>query len=151
MGRISNEERADRDRAYLRTANRREMERSLLGFTVVTYPGHYDVGWFHLELCDLLDRFLVAVAEKRSPRIIVTVPPRHGKSELISRRFPAYALGKYPDLSVISCSYSDDLVKRFSRDAQRIMDSATVSSTKVMESAIRLEPEWKKRSHTVKR
>lgn len=128
MGRISNEERLDRDRAYLRTANRREMERSLLGFTVVTYPGHYDVGWFHLELCDLLDRFLVAVAEKRSPRIIVTVPPRHGKSELISRRFPAYALGKYPDLNVISCSYSDDLVKRFSRDVQRIMDSAIYRS-----------------------
>ena len=122
MGRISAEERADRDRAYLRTANRREAARSLLGFTVITYPGQYDVGWFHLELCDLLDRFLVAVAEKRSPRIIVTVPPRHGKSELISRRFPAYALGKFPDLNVISCSYSDDLVKRFSRDVQRIME-----------------------------
>lgn len=47
--------------------------------------------------------------------------PTHN-SELASRRFPAYALGRYPDLSIISASYSADLSSRMNRDVQRIMD-----------------------------
>ena len=44
-------------------------------------------------------------------------------SELASRRFPAYALGRYPDLSVISTSYAADLSSRMNRDVQRVIDS----------------------------
>ena len=47
--------------------------------------------------------------------------PTHN-SELASRRFPAYALGRYPDLSIISASYSADLSSRMNRDVQRIID-----------------------------
>jgi hypothetical protein len=31
------------------------------------------------------------------------MPPRHGKSELVSRRLPAYFLGRFPDSNVIAC------------------------------------------------
>lgn len=44
-------------------------------------------------------------------------------SELASRRFPAYALGRYPDLSIISTSYAADLSSRMNRDVQRVIDS----------------------------
>ena len=44
-------------------------------------------------------------------------------SEIASRRFPAYALGRYPDLSFIATSYSADLASRMNRDVQRIIDS----------------------------
>lgn len=47
--------------------------------------------------------------------------PTHN-SELASRRFPAYVLGRYPDMSIISASYSADLSSRMNRDVQRIMD-----------------------------
>lgn len=49
--------------------------------------------------------------------------PTHN-SELASRRFPAYALGRFPDLSIISASYSADLSSRMNRDVQRIMDDS---------------------------
>jgi predicted phage terminase large subunit-like protein len=56
----------------------------------------------HLKL---LNEKLLALAEGRIKRLIVTMPPRHGKSELCSRYFPAWYLGKYPDNRVILCSY----------------------------------------------
>jgi predicted phage terminase large subunit-like protein len=81
------------------------------------------MGWFHRTLCDLLDSFLADVVAKRSPRLIVQAPPQFGKSELTSRRFPAYALGRYPHLRIIATSYGASLAFDLSGDVQRIMDS----------------------------
>jgi hypothetical protein len=80
------------------------------------------MGWVHREICTALDDFLQAVADRKSPRLIITMPPRSGKSELVSRRFPAYAFGRFPDLQIIATSYSADLSQRFNRDVQRIID-----------------------------
>ena len=96
--------------------------RSLLDFTLATCPG-YLAGWFAREVCAELDWFLEEVAARRSPRLILQAPPRHGKSELVSRRFPAYAMGRFPDLSIIATSYAADLASRMNRDVQRIIDS----------------------------
>ena len=90
-------------------------------FTLHTKPD-YLLGWVHKEICDELDRFLQDVADKKSPRLIITMPPRSGKSELVSRRFPAFALGRNPELQIIATSYSSDLSQRFNRDVQRVID-----------------------------
>ena len=95
--------------------------RCLAAFVLQTMPG-YRMGWVHRRICGELDGFLQAAAEGRSPRLMITMPPRSGKSELASRRFPAYALGRYPDMSIIAASYSADLASRMNRDVQRIMD-----------------------------
>lgn len=102
---------------------RKALARSCLAaFVRYTMPG-YRMGWVHEEICSELDTFLADVVAGRSPRLMLTMPPRHGKSELASRRFPAYALGRYPDLSVISTSYAADLSSRMNRDVQRVIDS----------------------------
>jgi predicted phage terminase large subunit-like protein len=79
----------------------------------------YEVNWHHRLLSSYLDRF--AAGELR--RLMVFLPPRTGKSELASRRLPAYLLGRNPDAQIIACSYSADLASRMNRDVQRIMDS----------------------------
>ena len=94
---------------------------SLLGFVLFTMP-EYQCGWVHRELCHCLDAFLQAVIGRKRPRLIITMPPRHGKSEIASRRFPAYVLGRYPDMSIIATSYAADLASRINRDVQRIID-----------------------------
>ena len=102
---------------------RRALARSCMAaFVRHTMPA-YRMGWVHEEVCAELDAFLADVVAGRSPRLMLTMPPRHGKSELASRRFPAYALGRYPDLSVISTSYAADLSSRMNRDVQRVIDS----------------------------
>ena len=84
----------------------------------------YMLGKVHIEICRELDRFLKDVLEKRSPRLIICMPPRHGKSELVSRKFPAYSLGVCPNLEIISISYSASLATKFNRAVQGIIDSA---------------------------
>lgn len=70
-----------------------------------------------------LDRFLEQVEAGESPRLMLTAPPRHGKSELVSRRFPAFALGRNPDLTVIGTSYAAKLAQKMGRDVKRIISA----------------------------
>lgn len=95
---------------------------NLLAFVKTTMPS-YKIGWVHREICGRLMDFLVKVERGESPRLILTLPPRHGKSQLVSKHFPSFGFGVDPDLSFISCSYGDDLSKRVNKDVQRIMDS----------------------------
>jgi len=53
---------------------------------------------------------------------MIFVPPQHGKSELSTRRFPAYILGLNPNLKIAICSYSATIASNFNRDIQRIID-----------------------------
>ena len=91
--------------------------RSLLGFTTYTYPD-YQVNWHHKVLCGYLDHFVSGEIK----RLMVFMPPRNGKSELVSRRLPAFILGKDPNASIIATSYTADLASMMNRDTQRIID-----------------------------
>ena len=51
------------------------------------------------------------------------VPPQHGKSQIVSRHYPAWLLGKQPKTKIAVCSYSADLATSFNRDCQRIIDT----------------------------
>ena len=106
----------------LRGLQRDIARHDLLRFTLYTKKD-YLAGWFHEELAKRLDQFLDDVIAKKSPRLMVMAPPRHGKTELVSKRFPAYALGRYPDLSFIGTSHGGDLASDVNRDIQRIIDS----------------------------
>ncbi len=54
---------------------------------------------------------------------MVFMPPRTGKSELVSRRLPAYIFGLNPDASIMATSYGSDLASRMNRDTQAIISS----------------------------
>jgi len=93
--------------------------RNLLDFITYTKPD-YEVNWHHKIICDALDRFLDP--HSGLDRLIIQAPPRSGKSEIVSRRFPAYALGKNPKQEMVLASYAAPLAQRMNRDVQRIMD-----------------------------
>lgn len=109
----------------LEAFKKRQIERAknnLLDFTLYTNP-IYETGWFNELLFAELDQFLKDAELGLMPRLMIFAPPRSGKSEAASRRFPAYVLGKHPNWNVIACSYSSDLANRMSRDTQRIITS----------------------------
>lgn len=91
---------------------------SLITFTLYTFL-EYLVNWHHQLVAKALDRVL----EGKCRRLMIFMPPQNGKSELVSRRFPAYAFGRNPDLRIIAVSYGDTLAQDMSRDVQKIMDS----------------------------
>lgn len=76
---------------------------------------------FSLTIMKALEQFLIDLEREQRPILIIQAPPQHGKSELASRKFPAYALGKNPNYRIAGCSYSSDLAISMNRDIQRIM------------------------------
>lgn len=52
---------------------------------------------------------------------MVFMPPRHGKSEKTSKRFPAWYLGRNPDRQIIAASYNSDLATDFGREVRNIV------------------------------
>lgn len=79
----------------------------------------YELEWFHKEIADHCQMLL----EGKIKNLMVFMPPQHGKSEIISRNFPAFAFGQNPDLKIVGSSYSADLAEQFSRAIQRTIDS----------------------------
>lgn len=88
----------------------------------------YLMGWVHKEICETLDQFYEDIKNKKSPRLIICMPPRSGKSQLVSRMFPAYLFGRNPDMEIIATAYGLDLVSSFNKDVQRIIDSEEYAS-----------------------
>jgi predicted phage terminase large subunit-like protein len=68
-------------------------------------------------------RLLEAFALGRVRRLIVTMPPQHGKSHGSSVLLPAYILGLDPDRRIAIASYSALLAQRFNRRVQRLIES----------------------------
>ena len=83
----------------------------------------YEVNWHHAMVCEYLDKFVSG----ETKRLMVFMPPRYGKSELVSRRLPAFILGNNPDAPIIAASYGADLARRMNRDVQRIIDDERYS------------------------
>lgn len=81
----------------------------------------YQAGWVHKDICKRLEGFSRDVAEKKSPRLMLFMPPRHGKSTLASVAFPAWHLGRNPEHEFISCSYSGSLAMAFSRKVRGLL------------------------------
>ena len=85
----------------------------------------YTAGWVHKDICNRLEQFSKDVAEKKSPRLMLFMPPRHGKSTLASVAFPAWHLGRHPQHEFISCSYSGSLAMGFSRKVRQLLREPT--------------------------
>ena len=101
---------------------RRKAQESLLEFTRHTNPVYESAG-HHLQIIEKLE----AVERGEIDRLMIFMPPRHGKSELASRRFPAWFLGRHPDKQVISASYNSELATDFGRDVRNIVGDTLYS------------------------
>jgi predicted phage terminase large subunit-like protein len=81
----------------------------------------YKVGKHHRILADLL----MQLAEGRQDRVCVNIPPRHGKSQLVSIYFPAWFIGRHPNKKVLMVSHTTDLAVDFGRKVRNLIDTDT--------------------------
>lgn len=111
--------RAGRDRALAAAAMQlaRLTAPSFFPSFLVYQDEAYRMQWFHRVIAERLQD----VADGITDRLMVFMPPQHGKSELVSRKFPAWLLGRSPNTKIACCSYSSTLATGFARQVQRIM------------------------------
>ena len=89
-----------------------ELARRDIRYFVKATQKDYIFAPFNLKILDALLQFYEDVQAERRPILIIQAPPQHGKSELASRKFPAYLFGINPNLRIAGCSYSATLAAR---------------------------------------
>src|SRR5438045_998017 len=104
--------------AAMELLRRTEATTSLIAFTEFTF-GRYRTAPHHRTIAEQLER----VERGEIDRLMLLVPPRHGKSELASKRFPAWLLGRQPGKQFISVSATADLASDFGRDVRNLIVS----------------------------
>jgi len=115
MKRAAGTEAVQRERA------RRKLARQdLIAFAWYTFRA-YRAAAVHRLLADHLmqvEQYIRTGGKEGIGRLMVFMPPRHGKSELVSVRFPAWFLGRNPDMRVILASCTASLATGFSRQVR---------------------------------
>ncbi len=87
------------------------------GLAVIASQGQYALPR-HVRL---LNQKLLDLAARRITRLLVTAPPRHGKSALLSHYFPAWYLGTHPTHRVMLTSYEADFAASWGRKARDVL------------------------------
>lgn len=98
---------------------KRELARRHLNRFIKYHDSKWQENWHHTLICEALEK----VERGEIKRLMISVPPQNGKSEIVSRNFPAWYFGKHPEDNIIASSYGADLAVDFGRDARDIVDS----------------------------
>jgi len=123
MASLSEEERLRRLYKLQQLELRLEAPTNFASFLKYSIP-KYQLKWFHrviAEHCQML-------YEGKIKNLMVFIPPQFGKSEIVSRNFPAWAFGRNPNLKIVGCSYSSVLSDGFSTSIQRTIESEKYQS-----------------------
>lgn len=88
-------------------------------YAIYQWPG-YRLAAHHRLICSHLER----VERGEIQRLMIFMPPRHGKSMLASEFFPAWYLGRNPGKQLIHCTYAQELASGFGRKVRNQMTDA---------------------------
>lgn len=93
---------------------------SLLAYAAMQWPAYRDAAHHRL-----IARHLEAVERGEIKRLMIFMPPRHGKSMLASEFFPAWYLGRNPEHYVVTATYAQELADDFGRKVRNQIADAT--------------------------
>lgn len=110
----------------------------LIDFEIATDP-HYEPNWHHEKIANELE-FIAENGDREYKILIVTEPPRHGKTRECSIDFPAWYIGNNPRGEVICASYSAELSEGFGGKTRDKIDSPQY---KAIFPNVRLKPDEK--------
>ena len=121
MNMLSPEEQAmvlEQVREYDNALLREEGQVDFMKFVTTMWPG-----FIHGRHHALMARKFEEIAEGKTKRLIINMPPRHTKSEFASFMLPAWFLGRFPNKKIIQCSNTAELAVGFGRKVRNLVDS----------------------------
>jgi hypothetical protein len=83
----------------------------------------YQLEWFHDEIAQKLENGYNRLMAGENVRMMIFMPPRHGKSDESTQKFPSWVLGKNPIIPFMISSYSDELATDFGQGTRDVMQS----------------------------
>ena len=106
---------------YLRRLKAIEHHLNFMAYTWQNVSDPFVVGIHTKAICACIDEAIEKYRQGISTFWIVSVPFRHGKSQIISRMLPAHFLGLFPDGKVILCGHTSDLAKGYSEESRDLI------------------------------
>src|SRR5690606_19161297 len=106
-----------------------QSQTSLLTYTRFTMPHPDDPNNVEMSLYEeaLVHKSVAEALEKvisgEIPQLIFCMPPRHGKTELATKRLVAWVSGRFPMWDIAVASYSDTMAQDFGADTRAILSS----------------------------
>ena len=110
----------ERVKEYQDTVTREQGQEDFLTFVKTMWSGFID-GRHHAVMAKKFEE----IANGKTKRLIINMPPRHTKSEFASYLLPAWYLGKFPNKKIIQCSNTAELAVGFGRKVRNLVDSET--------------------------
>ena len=95
-----------------------DAKKNFLSFVRFIWP-QFICGYHHKEMANQFERLV----NNECNRIIINIPPRHGKSELTSYLYLAWLMGNHPESKIIQATHTAELAMRFGRKVRNLMDS----------------------------
>lgn len=89
----------------------------------VAIDSNYQLEWFHQIIARKLENGLHQLEQGKNVRIAIFMPPRNGKSDMGTQKFPSFILGKHPEWPIMVSSYSDELATDFGFKTRDIMQT----------------------------
>lgn len=108
----------DQVREYDNALLREQGQVDFMKFVTTMWPG-----FIHGRHHALMARKFEEIAEGKTKRLIINMPPRHTKSEFASYMLPAWFLGRFPGKKIIQCSNTAELAVGFGRKVRNLVDS----------------------------
>lgn len=103
---------------------RQKQARKSLSWFIKATMEAYRPNWHHVETCRVLRKWL----DGEIQNLIISQPPRHGKSQIGSIHLPGFIFGQNPDARIIATAYSASLATKNNRSVQKLIDSAAYQS-----------------------
>ena len=110
--------------------------RNLLDFLIFDGNGRYKNAKHIQFLTDKAQQFVKDVKSGKNPRLFISMPPRHSKSETMTKKYPAWVIGNNPDFEIIIASYSMDLARDFGKIARDTYREHSKSGTGIFNTVI---------------
>lgn len=108
---------------YLRRLEAVDHHLNFMMYTWTNLAEPFAVGFHTRRICAAIDYAVEKFRNGQSTAWVITVPFRHGKSEIISRKLPAHFLGLFPDAKVILCGHTSELTEGFSKTSRNLVSS----------------------------
>ena len=103
--------------AYQESLTRETGQIDFMSFVQTMWPG-----FIHGQHHALMAAKFEDIANGKSKRLIINMPPRHTKSEFASYLLPAWYLGRFPGKKIIQCSNTAELAVGFGRKVRNLVD-----------------------------
>lgn len=101
------------------SSSKQKLKNEYLEFIRDTSPDNFKVNVPHIEL---LSEALMEVLSGKCKRLCINMPPRHGKSEQVTIRFPAFFMMHFENKNVMVAGYNQSISRRFSRRTRQIIE-----------------------------